>query len=139
METIASHPGTVTAVKEGVVDVQIVSFGACSSCEAQHKCGFADQKDKTVTVKCSDWQNFKEGDHVVVNINKNLGLLSVLIAYVLPSVALILAIVIPLSMGMSEGISAIIGLTVMALYVLILYSQRNKLERKFTFTVAKED
>lgn len=139
METIATHPGTVVARREGIVEVQIIAYGACNTCEAQKKCGFAETKNKTVIVKSKEWESYQVGEPIVLQINKSLGLLSVLIAYVLPAIVLIAAIAIPSSLGASEGLSAIIGIASVVVYFLILYSQRNKLEKKFTFTLTRPE
>lgn len=139
METIATHPGTVVAIREGVVEVQITAYGACNTCEAQNKCGFAETKNKTVIVKSREWDSYHTGEPIMLHINKSLGLLSVLIAYVLPAVVLIAAVVISSTLGVDEGLSAIIGLISTAAYFMILYTQRNKLEKKFTFTLSKSE
>lgn len=139
METIATHPGTVVATREGVIEIQITAYGACNTCEAQKKCGFAETKNKTVIVRSKEWGTYQAGDRVMVHINKSLGLLSVLIAYVLPAIVLIMAVSVPVAFGVSEGLSAIIGIVSIGAYFMILYSQRNKLEKKFTFTISKHE
>ena len=131
------HPGTVTAVKPDSVTVQIESVSACASCQAHSKCGFAESKNKTVEIPTSDWKDYNPGDPVTVFITEDHGLLAVLLAYVLPAVVL-LAVTIGLALaGLPDWLVILASFAALALYVLILYRSRQKLDRKFILTVSK--
>ena len=135
MERIATHDGHIIAVKKNMVDVQIIATSACAACSAHAKCGFADSKNKTVSIPTADWQQYHNGDAVRVNIDISRGMLAVWIAYILPAI-LMLCVIIALSIaGLSEGLIALAALTILALYVLILFLVRRKVENKFILTV----
>ncbi len=137
MDRIATHDGHVVAVKRGLVDVQIVATSACAACAAHTKCGFADSKNKTVSVPSADWQQYHPGDAVRVCIDQSRGMLAVWIAYVLPAIVM-LGIIAGLSAAhVDEGLVALAALAVLAVYVLVLYLVRQRIEKRFTLTVEK--
>ena len=135
MAQIATHDGIVIASGGGIVKVQMHVLSACSSCEAHEKCAFVDNAEKIVEVPTSDWQKYAAGDKVVVSVNETLGLLAVLLAYLLPAVLLIAAIVVTSIVTGNEGIAALVTLIITALYFFILYRFRNRLQRKFSFGI----
>lgn len=135
MEKLATHDGTVTDVAHGHVQVQMQVLSACASCEAHAKCGFAEKKDKIVEIDTSDWKQYHVGDPVTVIINSGRGLLAVLIAYILPSVVLLASLVVFTLLHIPEGLTALLILLVVALYAIILYLFRHRLQRKFTFQI----
>lgn len=135
LDRIASHDGIVTAVKPDRVTVKIEVVSACATCAAHGRCGFAESKNKTVEVPTGQWQQYKEGDSVTVHIDESRGMLAVWLAYVLPAVLMLTAIV-GLSLAhVPEGLVALAALLVLGLYVFFLYLLRRKVERRFTFTV----
>lgn len=132
---IKSHPGTVCSVTEGHVEVRFEAHSACSACEAHARCGFAESKDKTVTIDTDDWQAYSVGQDVTVQISEGLGLQATVWAYVLPAAVMLATIITLLTLGVNE--LAAIGATfgVLLLYGLVLYALRHKLQRHFTVKV----
>lgn len=131
-----THPGTVTAVKQGFVTVQITSVSACASCQAHSKCGFAESKTKTLDIPTADWQQYAEGQPVTVTIDHSRGLLATWWAYLLPAL-LILAVAVPLSLaGLSEPLVILLSFAALALYLLLLWLLRKKLNSQFTLTLS---
>ena len=137
MEKSVKHSGIVTAVEKGMVHVQMHVESACSACEAHAKCGFAEAKDKEVDVATSEWQEYAAGEHVNVTIRTGNGLLAVLIAYVLPSVVLIGAFILFCLLPLSEPMVALLTLLIVALYAVVLYLFRDKLQRRFSLKIEK--
>ncbi len=137
MAQIATHDGIVTEVSNQQVKVQIQSLSACSSCKAHSKCGFSEQSDKTIEVATNDWQDYHIGDSVTVGINQGLGLQAVLLAYLLPALLLIGSLMAISIFCNSELLAALLPLAVIVCYYLTLYHFRNRLQRKFSFTLTK--
>ena len=135
MAKIATHPATVTAVRSGSVTVQLHVVSACASCEAHGRCGFADSKEKIMDIDTPQWQQYHEGDPVTVAIHSNRGLQAVLIAYIIPALLLLATFATLTALHLSEGWVALITLLVVALYGLLLYALRHRLQRKFTMTI----
>ena len=136
MEIIASHDGTVTEVLTNKVKVQIHVVSACASCEAHGKCGFADSKEKIMDIDTPQWQQYHVGDPVIVTINANRGLQAVAIAYLLPALLLLATFIALTSLNLPEGWVAIVTLLVVALYAVVLYLCRHRLQRRFTISLS---
>lgn len=132
------HPGIVTAVKPGFVTVQIESTSACAACAAHSKCGFAESKTKSLDIPIDDNfnDNFKVGDRVTVTIDHTRGLLATWWAYVVPAVLLMGAVVGFTLAELPEPIVILLSLAVLAVYILILFLLRKKLDSQFTLTVS---
>lgn len=131
------HPGIVTDIKPGIVTVQIESTSACASCQAHARCGFAESKTKTldIPVESGKWKVDNIGDNVTVTIDETKGLLATWWAYVIPAL-LLLAAVVSLSLAsLSEPAVILLSLALLALYVLVLFLFRKKLDSKFTLSV----
>ena len=137
MNQIATHDGIVIAVEEGLVRVEMHVVSACSSCKAHEKCAFVDKDDKIVEVETPDWKEYQEGDSVTVSVNEGLGLLAVLLAYFLPAVIIIAAVVLISQLTQSEALAAVVPIVLIAIYFVILYKLRDRLQRKFTFGIKK--
>ena len=129
------HTGIVTAVKRGIVTVQIESVSACASCQAHSRCGFAESKSKRLDIPTREWKNYSEGQTVTVCIDHTHGLQAVLIAYLLPAL-LLLAIIVVLSLtGLPEWTVILLSLASLGVYILMLYMTRKKLDKKFELTI----
>ena len=139
LERIASHDGTVTHVGNGLVTVKIESVSACATCAAHSKCGFAESKEKSMEVPSADWQSYSVGQAVRVHIDESRGMLAVWIAYVLPAL-LMLAAIVGLSLAhLPEWAVVLAAFAVLGLYVLVLYLRRRKVESRFTLNVTPVD
>ena len=139
MAKIATHDATVVALNDtgtGSITVQLHVVSACASCEAHGKCGFADSKDKTMVIDTPDWQQYHLGDSVIVTINANRGLQAVLIAYIIPALLLLATFATLSALHLSEGWVALVTLLVVALYGVLLYCLRHRLQQRFTMSVA---
>lgn len=132
------HPGIVTAVKPGFVTVQIESTSACAACAAHSKCGFAESKTKSLDIPIDENfnDNFKVGDRVTVTIDHTRGLLATWWAYVVPAVLLMGAVVGFTLASLPEPTVILLSLAVLAVYILILFLLRKKLDSQFTLTVS---
>lgn len=132
------HPGIVTAVKPGFVTVQIESTSACAACAAHSKCGFAESKTKSLDIPIDENfnDNFKVGDRVTVTIDHTRGLLATWWAYVAPAVLLMGAVVGFTLASLPEPAVILLSLAVLAVYILILFLLRKKLDSQFTLTVS---
>ncbi len=135
-----THPGIVTAVKEGFVTVQIESTSACAACQAHARCGFAESKTKTLdiptqAIEQSNNQTINVGDRVTVTIDHTRGLLATWWAYVLPAVLLLTAVVGFSLLKFPESLVILLSLAVIGLYTLLLFLLRQKLDSQFTLIV----
>ena len=137
METIATHPGIVIASTSQEVQVKMEVLSACASCQAHSHCGFAEKKDKIVNIATHDWQNYHPGDTVNVIINSGRGIQAAIIAYLIPAILLLATLITLLSLHVPETLTILFTLLVVALYGVILYLFRSRLQNKFTFRIEK--
>ena len=134
-ETI-SHRGIVERIEGDIVYVRIIQRSACSGCHAQSMCTASEAKEKIIEITDNSRQ-FQVNQPVMIYGQSSLGLQAVFLAFVLPLIAVVLAIVIGTNLGWAETISAVIGLLFLVLYYGILYLFRDKLKKRFIFMLKK--
>ena len=130
------HEGIVTKITTQTLEVMIQTHSACSACHAKGACGMSEMKQKYITIDHPQG-DFQVGDKVTVYANTNLAVYSVILAYVMPSVLIIVTIFFLERSGNNELYAAISSLILLALYFFILYLFRNKISKKIKFTVEK--
>ena len=134
------HPGTVTALKPGLLTVQITSTSACAACQAHARCGFAESKTKTLDIPTANLlppnSHLSPGDPVIVTIDHSRGLLATWWAYVLPAILLLAAVILLSLTQLPEPAVILLSLSTLALYTLTLLLLRRKLDSKFTLPVS---
>ncbi len=130
------HEGIITKRAAQAVEVTINSHTACSGCHANGTCGMSGMKQKLITVPLPDFE-VETGDRVMVYATLNSGIYSVLFAYLIPSLWLIVSIALSMAAGLSEIMAAIASLMLLGIYFFILYLFRNRMGKKITFTIKK--
>ena len=133
-ETI-SHEGVITKITDDVLEIKITAMSACAACHAKSACNMSDQADKILTVPRPKGQEFQLFQKVNVIMSVGQGNKAAILAYLIPIVVLLGALFICLGVGLSEGLSALIGIGALAPYYLILYTQRDKLKKKFEYRI----
>ena len=134
MEEVA-HKGRIKSVSDGKVTVEILSESACSACHAKGVCSMGESARKEIEVKVRNPEIYTEGQEVEVLLSSTIGHRAVWIAYVLPLILLVAFIMLPLSLGVSEGLSALCGASATAAYYLVLYLFRHRLGSKWEFKI----
>ncbi|MBP5516743.1 MAG: SoxR reducing system RseC family protein [Bacteroidales bacterium] len=137
MSQIATHDGKVISVSPDIVKVEMHVLSACSSCKAHEKCAFVDKADKIVEVETPEWNKYNVGDDVIVSVDEGLGMRAVLLAYLVPAIILVAALVTMSVLTESQALAALVPIALVATYFLVLYRLRDRLQRKFTFGLTK--
>ncbi len=130
-----SHIGRVVEITGGKIKVSINSESACSGCHAKGKCGLAESKEKIVDVEASEYPDVSVGDEVDVVISMSDGILAVVLAYIVPVFMVVIALWLGEMAGLSEIVSFIVMLAVVAIYYLILYKVRRRFEKKMNIRI----
>ena len=133
-ETI-SHEGIVTKITDDVLEIKIMAQSACAACHAKSACGMGEQAEKILTVPKPEGQEFHLLQKVNVVMAINQGNKAAILAYLIPILLLLAALFVCLGLGLNEGLSALIGIAVLVPYYMILYTQRNKLKRRFEYRI----
>ena len=86
------HSGKVVEITPELTRVEIISESACSACHAKGLCSLGESKVKVVEVPTSAWMNLKVGDTVDVLLKTSMGFKAVWLAYAVPLVVLVAAL-----------------------------------------------
>jgi sigma-E factor negative regulatory protein RseC len=131
------HIGVIEKIEQSIVHVRIVQQSACSGCHANTFCPASDSSEKTIEVE--DYSgNFSLNEQVSVGLRQSQGMTAVLLVFVVPLalVVLVLAAAGAISGG-NEIIAGLAGLSALIPYCGIIWLMRNKLKKKFVFTLSK--
>jgi sigma-E factor negative regulatory protein RseC len=131
-ETI-QHDGVVQQADGKSVFVKITSLHACSGCHAEGSCALTGKEEKIIEVLGN--YSVKIGDLVTVMMTQSMGYTAVLLGYILPLIIVILTLIILISFSITELTAGLLSLSVLAPYYFLMYIFRNKIDKKFTFTI----
>ncbi len=134
MEVI-EHKGIVVSVDPAVTKVEIIRSSACGTCHAKELCGFSEESKKTVEVATDGFKPHEPGDEVVLCMKRTMGMKAVWIAYVLPLVILVAAILLMSLLHAGELATGLAAIGAVALYYLVIFLLRGKLNDDFVFYI----
>lgn len=130
------HTGVIERIDPDKVYVKIIQQSACAGCHAKAMCNASESKDRVVVIEGA-YDSFLVNEEVEIQGKTSLGYLAVLYAFVIPLILLFAVIVTLLEINRREAESALIGLAVLPVYYSFLYLFRDKLKKKFVFTMKK--
>lgn len=138
-EDCVEQKGIVIKKQEDKVIVKIEQKSTCSSCHARGACTSLDKKDKEIEIKTKDVENYNIGDEVVITISTKLGMKAVFIAFVLPLILLVIAMFLSIKLfSLTQSLSALVSLLVVAAYYFFLYKQNLFLSKEFNFLIKEK-
>lgn len=132
------HNGIIERIEGDIVYIRIMQQSACAGCHARSMCSASESKVKIIEV-IDHSGRFQVDEEVVICGQIAMGLEAVLIAFVVPIVLIIAMVAAGLHFNWGETVSAIAGLALLIPYYLILYLMRDRLKRKFVFTLEKQE
>ena len=130
------HTGKVVSVSQDEIVVSILSESACAACHAKKVCTMAEAKEKMITLSNST-TDFQTGEDVHITLRRSMALNAVWWAYVFPLLLFLIILVPSSNIFVSEGLSALLALSSLALYYVLLGCFRNKLKKNFVFEIEK--
>ena len=125
MPSQIEHSGVVSRIVGDTVHVTITSHSACGSCKARQACGLAETQEKVVEVRTPAAAQYAPGDAVVVGVRRRAGGIAVLLAVAAGP------------LHWSEGHAALAALAGVALYYVVLWLFRKRIEHTIQFTITK--
>lgn len=134
------HEGRVVAVGDDFIRVEIVNKSACAACHAKGVCAASEEKIKTIDVPLTIGtmtHHYEPGENVILILSSSLGAKAVFLAYALPLVVLLAAMLTASSFNLQELYVGLCGLGAVALYYLVLSFFRHRLSRVFLFSIEK--
>ena len=133
-ETI-SHEGIVTKITDDELEIKIVAQSACAACHAKSACGMGEQAEKILTVPRPKDKAFEINQKVNVRMAIGQGNKAAILAYLLPILLLLAVLFTCLGLGLDDGPSALISIVALIPYYIVLYLQRDKLKKKFEYSI----
>ena len=128
------HDGIVVQVTEKHITVTIQNQSACAACHAKGACGMSEMTQKNIIAE-KPTEPIKIGDRVIVYASTQNAMLSVLLAYVVPSLLIVISLTLFLVWGAGELLAAVLSLAITATYFIVLYLLKNKFAQKIKFKV----
>lgn len=128
------HDGIVIKVENSRIIVAIQNQSACATCHSKGACGLSEVVQKEITVDKPEGP-VAVGDKVIVTATTRNAMVSVLFAYILPSVLILLLLATLILSGTSEVLAASMVLLAVGIYYFILYLARERFARKIKFKV----
>ena len=137
MSKNVSHKGKVIEMTPEATTVVISSSSACGECHAAGLCGVADMAEKSIQVAPDPYARYKVGDEVEVVLKASMGFKAVWLAYCIPMVILLAAVLGLLALGLGEVVASVVSLAAIGLYYLGLWLFRDKLQNEYIFTIKR--
>ncbi|MDR3140130.1 MAG: SoxR reducing system RseC family protein [Tannerellaceae bacterium] len=138
MKNIIHHCGIVEKIAGHSVFVKIIQQSACAGCHAKLMCMAADNKEKVIEIPDSSGL-YHVNEPVIVCGQSSMGMEAVFLAFVLPLLLVVSAIIFGTCNKWNDGLSALGGLLILLPYYGILYLTRDKLKKRFIFTLTKTE
>lgn len=141
-EDIVDHideRGVVTGIdrSRGELKVRIEPNMDCGSCPASKLCGAASGKGTEVTVAVGNVSGYRTGDRVVVRGTERMHRKAIMLATVLPCIALIAVMVAVYLLTGNQLTAALSGMGSMVVFFLALYLCRNRIAHEFVFELVE--
>lgn len=136
MADIIKHRGIVENIKGSHVQVRIVQTSACSACSVKGHCNASESKEKLIDVFDVKASSYRVGEEVMLYGTTSMGMQAVWLAFGVPFLVLLITLFVAMRLTDGDELkSALIALLALVPYYLIIYVCRNKLSKKFSFTL----
>lgn len=129
------HEGVIDSIDGQKVTVRILQASACSGCQASRICRAAESKEKLVEVDMTGAESLSVGQTVTVVAGERMGMTAVLLAFGLPLMLLLIALIAAMSVSGSEKIAAIASIAVLIPYYVVLFMCRGRIKKDFGFRI----
>ena len=131
------HQGKVVQIDKNSVFVRIEQKVACGECHAVSVCFVANKNDKIIEVSdCSGSYAIQE--EVLISARSSMGLFAAAVAYTIPLLTVVIAVVAGIYISKSEVIGGLAGLLILVAYYFILFLLRDKIKKNVHFTLSKK-
>ena len=127
------HEGIIQSIDDQGIHVRITQMAACASCKVASQCQMSDKKEKIVDVENHGSSHMKEGDNVMVYTEEAMGFKAVFLAFILPFLLMIGALVVVSAITHDEPLAALSGIVILIPYYWVLFTRKEKLKKQFQF------
>lgn len=135
MANTIRHQGIVENIKGSHLQVRIIQTSACAACSVKGHCSSADTKEKLIDVMDINAASYQPGDHVWVIGELSMGVMAVLFAFIFPFLVLVISLFVFMTIWSDELLSALCSLALLIPYYYIMWLNRSRLGKKFSFSI----
>jgi len=132
---MVKHKGVVQQVEDARLLVKIMQTSACSSCTAKGHCAAAESKEHLIEVNDLFASRYQAGEEVWVIGSEAMGRQAVVYGFVLPFFIVVIALFVFSFLFSNELMAGVCALACAVPYYLVLYFNKDKMKRKFSFSV----
>jgi sigma-E factor negative regulatory protein RseC len=140
MNKSIQHIGVIEKIEHPVVYVRILQQSACSGCQVKSFCPTSDASEKVIEIEDRSG-NFAVNEKVNICAQLSQGMTAVFLAFVMPLIILVATLVIApkasATMSDNEIAVGLVAILILIPYYGIIRLMRNKLKKKFMFTLSK--
>lgn len=128
---------TVIRVDATQIEVEVCRPEACAACKAKSVCSEGGGQGKRMTL-ANDGQGYQLGEQITLVMRRSAGLKAVVIAYLVPVILVVAALLVFQTVQIKETVAAISTLVLLGLYFLVIRLLRGRLNRELTIEIEKE-
>lgn len=139
MTNAIKHQGIVESTTGSCIRVRIIQTSACAACSIKGHCTSADVKEKLIEITNTGESVYQPGDKVWVLGEVSMGAKAVLLAFVLPFIVLVVSLFIFMALWKDELYASFSSLLLLALYYYILWLNRLRIKKRFSFSIRPLD
>ncbi|HIZ91566.1 MAG TPA: SoxR reducing system RseC family protein [Candidatus Bacteroides merdavium] len=130
------HQGIVENISGAHLQVRIVQTSACAACSIKGHCTSADAKEKLIDVTdVAAAEAYHPGDRVWVTGQLSMGVMAVVLAFVIPFLLLVISLFVFMALWNDELGAALGSLFLLVPYYFILWLNKSRLGKKFSFSI----
>lgn len=133
MENSIRHEGVIDSIERTLVRVRINQTAACASCKIASQCHTSESKEKIIDVHVDDASRWQAGQAVTVCTNASMAGKAAAIAFGIPLLLMLAALLAALSAGWSEGVAALLMIGILAVYYIVVWAFRSRLSKNISF------
>lgn len=126
--------GKILALKGNKAKVEIQCVTACSGCRQKDTCQIK-KMSRSVTVPIKHPENFTIGQPVELQISTRSKVWGLFLAYIAPLVVLLGALITSLLLGCSENGSALVALSAVGGYYVLLHLMNTQIAKHITISI----
>ena len=130
-----THRGRIVSITPEYTTVEIVSESACAACHTKGLCSLGDSKIKQVEVPTRGWDNYTVGQEVSVVLRATMGHKAVWLAYVVPLLVMVAALLGILAAGGSVLLAGLGAIGAVAVYYGVIWLLRDRLRKEYVFNI----
>ena len=135
MKNEITHQARVIEMTPDYTTVEILVNSACSECHAKGLCGMSEVQEKVISLPTDPYATYNVGDQVQLCTKMSMGMKAVWISYVIPLIILMILILSLSAVFDSEVVTGLASVGGVALYYLVIWLLRDRLNNEFVFYI----